>query len=242
MSTIALTEVTRSFGERVALGPIDLEIEPGSKVALIGPSGSGKSTLLKLIAASLEPSSGTMRVNGSALSDVKAHRRSLGIVPQGNMLTPQLSVHRNVLAGMLPHFSWLKVLLSVVWPLEMDSVRKALERVGLGDRQWDRASVLSGGEAQRVAVVRALFNTPSLIIADEPTASLDPTNATAVTNMLLDDAEARGATLLMSTHWVSLVRQRFDRVIGLREGRIVIDGDLDDEDIDALYAGSDERR
>jgi phosphonate transport system ATP-binding protein len=129
--------------------------------------------------------------------------------------------------------------------MEQNRVLQALERVGLGDRQWEGAANLSGGEAQRVCVARALLNGPRVVLADEPTASLDPVNAEMVTDLLVEDAEERNVTLLFSTHWVSLIAERFDRVIGVREGRIVLDappGDLDAATLDDLYMGSDERR
>ncbi len=239
----------RAWGSRVALDAVSLSLEAGERVALIGPSGSGKSTLLRLVTGGLEPSTGRVLADDADLASLSArslrrHRARCGIVEQGGKLVPQLSVHRNVIAGRLPHWPTWKTLLSALWPLERDRAAALLDRVGLADRQWDRTSILSGGQQQRVGIARALAGEPELICADEPTASLDPTTAADMANLLLDVCAERGAGLVFCTHWVSLVTRRVDRVIGLREGRLVLDEPSDrvtDAHLDALYAGSGER-
>ena len=245
-----LEKAGRRFGRRAALTDLSLTLEPGERVALLGPSGSGKSTLLRLLAGSLRSTSGRVLVDGRDLSrlspsELQAHRSRLGLVVQGGQLVPQLSVHRNVVAGRLAEWSWLRTLLSLVVPLERQRTRALLDRVGLGDRQWDRSDILSGGQQQRVAIARALSSSPTAVLADEPTAALDPTTAADMVSLLLEVASERSATLVFCTHWVSLVRAQSHRILGIREGRLTLDkpaAEVSDADLDALYAGSRERR
>ncbi len=229
---------------------MSLVIEPGQRIALAGPSGSGKSTLLRLISGALRPTAGRVLVDGRDLArfttaQLARHRRQLGMVEQGANLVPQLTVHDNVVAGRVPRWPWYRTLASLVWPLERDETATLLERVGLADRQWDPTSILSGGQQQRVAIARALAADAPTILADEPTASLDPATARDMVALLLDETDGKAATVVFCTHWVSLVSARADRLIGLREGRVVIDApaaDVSDAALDELYAGSRERR
>ncbi|MDP6944984.1 MAG: ATP-binding cassette domain-containing protein [Myxococcota bacterium] len=245
---LALEGCGRVWGDRVALRDVTLSLPAGQRVAIAGPSGGGKTTLLRLLGGALEPSSGVVRADGDDLSRLSvrgltAHRARCGIVHQHALLVGQLSVHANVTAGRLGHWSPLRTLASMVVPQERERTRVLLDRVGLADRQWDRASELSGGQQQRVAIARAMASAPSVILADEPTASLDPTTAAEVVELLLRSAE--GATLVISTHWTSQVLPHVDRLLGIREGQLTLDRPADEVtegDLDALYAGSRERR
>jgi phosphonate transport system ATP-binding protein len=203
---------------------------------------------LDLLAGALRPSSGAVRADGADLSalssrELSRHRARCGVVHQHALLVGQLSVHANVTAGRLAHWSTLKTLLSMVAPQERTRTEARLEQVGLADRQWDRASELSGGQQQRVAIARALASDPTVILADEPTASLDPATARDVVELLL--ARSQGASLIISTHWTSLVMPHVDRLLGIREGQVTLDrpaAEVTDADLEALYAGSRERR
>jgi len=246
---LELTQVERRFGQRVALAGVNLAFAPGEKVAFIGPSGSGKSTLIRLLAGELSPTAGEVRIGGRSLmamssKELRRYRSSCGSVEQDLGLVPQLSVHRNVLAGLLPGWGNLRVMWSLLWPLERERVGAALGEVGLGDRQWDTASELSGGQRQRVAIARALIDNPKIVFADEPTSSLDPATAKRVVELLLEQGERHQTSVLLSTHWVSVVRRRVDRIVGLRDGRVVLDlpaSLVTDTMLDDLYAGSIER-
>jgi phosphonate transport system ATP-binding protein len=241
--------LSRHWGEVHALREVSLEINKHEIVLLAGPSGSGKTTLLRVLAGALRPSSGQVAFNGTSLATMSQSalnqlRNSIGMVEQGNLLVPQLSVHRNVLAGLLGQWPWHKVLRSAFLRTEVDRVREVLQKMDLHDRQWESAAVLSGGQQQRVAVARALIRNPSILLADEPTASLDPTNATAVTKLIVDAARAQKGTALLCSHWVSLALPFVDRVIGLRSGSVVLDApadQVDDKTLDELYEGSGER-
>ena len=244
-----LERVHRHWGDNVALDDLSLTIHAGQLVLLAGPSGSGKTTLLRLLAGVLRPSRGVIEVDGTNLmtmvsGELRRHQARCGIVEQGALLVPQLNVHRNVLAGRLAHMPWHMILLSAIWRVERDSVRKLLELVSLADRQWDPAAGLSGGEQQRVSICRALISSPMIILADEPTSSLDPKTANDVSRLLIEQARARNATLVFSSHWLSLVLSEVDRVIGLRRGRLVVDAppdEVNNDTLEYLYKGTYER-
>ncbi|MBS1125040.1 MAG: ATP-binding cassette protein [Deltaproteobacteria bacterium] len=223
-----LEDVARRWGRVDALRGVSLELRAGEIVLIAGPSGSGKSTLLRILTGSLRPTSGRVEVGGVDLAamtplELRAHKRTCGIVEQGNLLVPQLDVHRNVLAGRLARWSWHRVLLSAIWPIERERVSALLGELGLADRQWEVTANLSGGQQQRVAVARALISSPSIIVADEPTASLDAANAVQVTQMLVDAARRTKATLILCTHWISLALPFMDRIIAIRDGVVALD-------------------
>jgi phosphonate transport system ATP-binding protein len=241
--------VHRRWGDVVALDDVSLAIRPGELVLLAGPSGSGKTTLLRMLAGVLRPTGGTVEIGGANVMtmvsrDLRHHRARCGIVEQGSNLIPQLDVHRNVQAGRLPHMPWHLVVLSAIWRTDRDQVRTVLDTVGLGERQWEIAGNLSGGEQQRVAVARALISAPTIILADEPTSSLDPKTASDVGKLIIARARERKATLVLSSHWLSLVMKDVDRVIGIRRGRVMVDARPDEvssETLDYLYKGTLER-
>lgn len=241
--------VVRRWGARAALDDLELDIAPGSRVAIIGPSGSGKTTLLRLAIGGLKPSEGRVLVGDTDIAtmsprELRQHRQRCGLIDQGAQLIPQLSVHGNVITGMVPKWPWYRVAASIAWTLERDRVKELLASVGLADRQWDRAGQLSGGQKQRVAIARVVAGEPDLIFADEPTAALDPTTARDVIQLLVDHATRREATLLFSTHRINEIVDHVDRVIGLRAGQIFFDinkSDVTDSALDELYEGSVER-
>jgi phosphonate transport system ATP-binding protein len=244
-----LEGVSRRWGERRALEDVSLTIRPGERILLAGPSGSGKTTLLRLLAGVLRPSSGTIHVDGldlmaMASRQLRRHRARCGIVEQGGLLVPQSDVHHNVLAGRIAHMPWHAIVWSALWRTETARVRELLARVGLADRQWDSAGNLSGGQQQRVAIARALIASPAILLADEPTSSLDPATAAEVTDLLLEQVGDRGATMVFCSHWISIARDRVTRVVGIRGGRIVMDArpeDVSRDALDGLYRGSREQ-
>lgn len=255
---LRLRDVRRRWGGVDALRSVSLDIRAGELILLAGPSGSGKSTLLKILTGALRPTSGRVEVNGVDISamtpaELRKYKGTFGIVEQGNALVPQLDVHRNVLAGRLAHWPWHRVLLSALWPIERERVGTLLGELGLKERQWELTSNLSGGQQQRVAVARALVSSPSIIVADEPTASLDRENAIHVTQMMAEIARRTHCTLILCTHWLSLALPFMERLIGLRDGVVTVDCDAHDygseeledeahseleESISALYEGS----
>jgi putative ABC transport system ATP-binding protein len=214
-------QVSFSTGRRRVdvLRGLDLVIGPGERVALIGPSGVGKSTFLYCVAGLVRPQAGAIVLDGvdlgalddATLADLRLRR--IGIVYQAFHLLAALSALDNV-ALPLRLAGWGRT-------AARERARELLERVGLGDRADHRPAQLSGGEQQRVAVARAVANDPGLILADEPTGSLDPEVGDAVLDLLLE--EARGRTVVVVTHQPA-VAARLGRIVGIRGGRVVEDG------------------
>ena len=239
---IELDRVTVSYGSMVALDGVSLSIARGERVAVIGPSGAGKSTLLAVMNGSVLPTDGIARFGGEPIVDTDAWRRGIGrsvaTIPQALHLSGRLRVVHNVNAGRLAEWSTPKALWSLLRPRELDDARAALASVGIADKVLVRTDRLSGGERQRVAIARALRQDPVLMLADEPTASLDPARSLEVMELLVDVASAQSRTLVVSQHDVALARRTCTRVVALRSGRVVFDcaaEDISDAAITSLY-------
>jgi phosphonate transport system ATP-binding protein len=219
---------------RVVLDLPSLHIQAGERVVLVGPNGAGKSTLLRVLSGFAQPSEGQARVLSHTVgarrlpaAALRALRRDVGQLLQGLHLVPRLSVQDNTLVGALGRLHGLQALRS--WwrrypPDEVASAWQALQAVAMAHRAGDRADALSGGERQKVALARLLLQRPRLVLADEPTASLDPQAAHAACALLRRVAE--GATLISVVHDPALVPLLGDRIIGLRAGRVVLDQPL----------------
>ncbi|MDB5028509.1 MAG: phnC [Candidatus Eremiobacteraeota bacterium] len=227
---LAFEGVTHRYGRRIALDDVTLRIGAGERVALVGPSGSGKTTLFRLAYAAFDPTQGRVLVGDDDMRSLggaalRRRRATIAMIFQAHGLIDRLRVWQNVIAGTFGARSTIGALRSVTFPTaaERERVRGALERVGLADRYADRAYGLSGGQRQRVAIARAVIQRAQLVLADEPAASLDPELAHETVRMLLNDARARGATLVCSLHQPELAA-RFDRVVRLEHGRIVDEG------------------
>lgn len=214
MALIEVRDLTRRYGDVVALGGVSLSIERGEWIAVMGPSGSGKTTLVNLLGGLDRPTSGRVAFDGRELSALPPaelavfRRENVGLVFQQFHLVPYLTGLENVMLAQYLHSM-----------ADEAEARKALEGVGLADRLHHRPSQLSGGEQQRVCIARALVNHPKLILADEPTGNLDEQNA-AVVMGLLTKLHNAGHTIVMVTHDPELGRlanRRFD----LRHGRVV---------------------
>jgi phosphonate transport system ATP-binding protein len=225
---VRLRGVTVRYADRVAVDGLDLSVDAGEHVAVIGPSGAGKSTLIRLLNGTVAPTEGGVRVLGAELADaapraLRAVQRRVGTVNQQFDLVGELRVVHNVNAGRLGGWSVWHALTSLLRPRETSTARAALDRVGLADRLGQRTSTLSGGEQQRVAIARVLVQRPALVLADEPVASLDPARGAEIVALLHEVSRESGATLLASLHDVALARRGFDRILGVREGRLQFD-------------------
>ncbi|WP_332878778.1 phosphonate ABC transporter ATP-binding protein [Massilia sp. S19_KUP03_FR1] len=227
----------------VALHALDLVIEPGAQVALIGPSGAGKTTLLATLACAHQPASGNFTVLGVdpwTLTQAARHRlrARLFLAPQTPPLPPRQRVVTTVLAARLPHWTLWQALSSLFKPREPRAAFDALARFGLGDKLYARVDRLSGGERQRCGLARVLLSSAEAFLVDEPLSALDPTLSQLTLTALQQEARARNATLVCSLHQVDIARANFARIIGLRAGRIVFDAareNVTDAMIAALY-------
>ena len=239
---VSLRGAGRRFGANPALLELDLDIDAGERVALLGPSGAGKSTLLAMIGAALPPTEGRVELFGQDVDGLSARRlralqRRIGTISQRLDLIEQVRVVHNVNAGRLGQWSTTRALASLCWPLSIDDVREALGRVGMEWALFERTERLSGGERQRVAIARLLVQSPELVLADEPVASLDPSRAAEILTLL--SAPAERSTLVVSLHQPELAVRHCTRALGLRDGRLVFDvpaARLDDHILTDLYA------
>jgi phosphonate transport system ATP-binding protein len=241
-----LAGATVDYGGSRALDRVDLELQPGEAVALVGPSGAGKTTLLRLLNGSVRVTGGVVRVEGreiQALSpaELRRLRAAVGFIHQDLRLIPNLRVVKNVLAGRLGRQGLLVSLKTLLVPSrsQVAEVFALLERVGIPDKLYQRTDTLSGGQCQRVAVARALYQQPMALLADEPVSAVDPARARDTVRLLLEVCRERGLTLAMSLHNLELARELFPRIVGLRDGRVWIDGPparITEGQLSALYA------
>jgi phosphonate transport system ATP-binding protein len=228
MTVVSLRRVGLSFGPNRALDGVDLHVGEGESVGLIGPSGAGKTSLLRLCNGTLVPSEGDVEVLGRRLVGCTARqlrdvRRRVGTVHQQMHLVGPMRVVHNVNAGRLATWSLPRALWSLVKPSDVDSVRAALDRIGIADKLHERTDRLSGGEQQRVALARVLVQEPDLILADEPVASLDPARTDAVMQLLTRVVAGHRRSLIVSLHDFEVARRTCDRLVGLRAGQVVFD-------------------
>ncbi|WP_337875771.1 phosphonate ABC transporter ATP-binding protein [Elioraea sp.] len=245
-SALVVEELSVAFGSVTALERVSFAVPPGQCVAVIGPSGAGKSTLLRAINRLTPWRAGRIvaegqdigRLQGAALRRWRA--RAAMIFQQFN-LSPRLDVLSNVLTGRLVTLPFWRSWTGAFPHADRIEAMLLLDQLGLVEKAFVRAERLSGGQQQRVAIARALMQRPLLLLADEPTASLDPGNATLVMETLRAINRSRGITVLVNLHNVALARAYADRIIGLRAGRIQFDepvGRLADGMLAELYAGA----
>jgi phosphonate transport system ATP-binding protein len=230
---LELVHLSRRFGDTLAVDDANLRIEAGEMTGVIGRSGAGKSTLLRLINRLIEPSAGSIladgvdvtRLRGRALREWRA--RTAMIFQQFNLVN-RLDVLTNVLIGGLIRVPAPRML--VGWFTQAERIRAValLDRLGLFDVAMNRADELSGGQQQRVAIARALMQRPTMVLADEPIASLDPLNAKSVMDALADLNKRDGITVVCNLHTLDTARAYCRRIIGMAGGRIVFDGPPDE--------------
>lgn len=245
---LEIRALTKDFQGRLAVKDVSLNIPAGQRVALLGRSGAGKSTLVRMINRLETPSAGSIQHKGQEIVALKGRalrqwRGRCAMIFQQFNLVGRLSVQTNVLFGrlhrrspFLTHFGW--------FPLadRLDAFA-ALDRLGLADEALKRTDQLSGGQQQRVAIARAMLQEPDIILADEPTSSLDPGNAELVLRSLNEMADLSGATLICNLHMPELALKHFDRLIGMAAGEIVLDQptkSLSLEDVATLYQPADQ--
>jgi len=212
-----------------ALKGVDLTLEAGGVLALIGPSGAGKSTLIRCINRLIEPSGGSILLDGVDLAGLRPRalrraRRTIGMIFQEFALVERLSVMENVLSGRLGYVGFLRSAFRRFPPADVERAFELLDRVGLTGMEDKRADELSGGQRQRVGIARALIQEPALLLVDEPTASLDPKTSRQVMRLIAELATEHGIAAIINIHDVALAKRFIPRIVGLREGEVVYDG------------------
>jgi phosphonate transport system ATP-binding protein len=247
---LSVENLTKTYDNKVlALDNVSFQVPDKQFLVVIGLSGSGKSTLLRCINRLVQPTSGRIVWNGvdvtaASQEDLRQIRRRIGMIFQQFNLVTRSSVLTNVLSGRLGYVNpaW-----SLVNRFPKEDVRRAiqkLDRVGIADKAHNRADELSGGQQQRVGIARALMQEPELMLADEPVASLDPVLAHTIMQYLEQINKEDGVTVICSLHFLDLVQRYADRVVALKDGKLVFEGmphEIDDERFKAIYGEEAER-
>ncbi|XVU26749.1 phosphonate ABC transporter ATP-binding protein [Actinoplanes sp. CA-054009] len=227
---LGLTAIAVRYGDRDVLHGVDVTVPAGELLAVLGANGSGKSTLLRAAAGLVPVRAGTVTVAGRP-----ARPLDTALVFQQIHLVGRLSVLDNVCAGALGRLPLHRSLLPALLPRAVrEEAMACLDRVGLADRAHDRAGTLSGGQQQRVAIARALLQRAPALLADEPVSALDPAAAEQVLALLAGLAHEENLAVLAVLHQPELARRHADRIVGLRDGRVVLDGDPT-QPVDSLY-------
>ncbi len=212
-----------------ALSDVSLSIPDGQVVALIGPSGAGKSTLIRCINRLVHPTSGSATIDNInttylGAAGLRKARRKMGMIFQEYALVERLTVMENVLSGRLGYVGFWRSLFRKFPQSDVDEAYRLLDRVGLLEMVDKRADELSGGQRQRVGIARALIQNPSLLLVDEPTASLDPKTSRQIMRLIVELCDERRLSAIINIHDVALAQMFVQRVVGLKLGTVVFDG------------------
>ena len=226
---------------------ISLDVSDHGITAIIGPSGTGKSTLIRCINRLVEPTAGEILFEGEDMVKLdrwrlRLARRHIGMVFQEFNLVERLTVMENLLCGRLGYVPPLKAWLRNYPPEDIARAFELLDVVGLSDFVNQRADSLSGGQRQRVGIARALMQEPKLLLADEPTSSLDPKTSVEIMSLIRDLCRSHNIPVMINMHDVELAKRFADRIIGMSQGSVVYDGasaGLSDEQLKTIYGGKD---
>ncbi|KPA20615.1 Phosphate-import ATP-binding protein PhnC [Shimia sp. SK013] len=226
---LRIEDLTKSFGPNVAVDAANITVAKPAMIGIIGRSGAGKSTLLRMLNCLTEATSGRIQFEDQEItalkgSDKRRWQSECAMIFQQFNLVPRLDVVSNVLHGTLNQRSTLATMFNLFPTSDIHRAIDILDRLGIAEHGPKRAEALSGGQQQRVAIARALMQDPKIILADEPIASLDPMNAQVVMQSLRSIHEEDGRTVIANLHTLDTARRFCDRVIGMRDGRVVFDG------------------
>lgn len=233
-------------GDR-ALKSVSLSVQTGEVIGLIGPSGAGKSSLIRCVNRLIEPSGGSITLNGKNILAMGQHqlrlaRREIGMIFQEFALVERLTVMENLLSGRLGYTGFWASWFRRFNQADIARAFELLERVGLSGMHNKRADELSGGQRQRVGIARALMQSPTLLLVDEPTASLDPKTSRQIMRLIIDLCRERGLAAIINIHDVVLATEYLPRIVGLRAGEIVFDGQaqsVDETILSRIYGEED---
>ncbi|QBF30647.1 phosphonate ABC transporter ATP-binding protein [Thalassococcus sp. S3] len=226
---LRIEKLTKRFGTNVAVDAATLDVDKPTMLGIIGRSGAGKSTLLRMVNRLADATEGRIVFEGRDVTALtgkakRAWQSECAMIFQQFNLVPRMDVVSNVLHGTLNRRSTLATMFNLYPTADIHRAIDILDRLGIAEHAPKRAEALSGGQQQRVAIARALMQDPKIILADEPIASLDPMNAQTVMDALRRIHEEDGRTVIANLHTLDTARRYCDRVIGMRDGRIVFDG------------------
>ena len=226
---LRVQNVSKVFGRNTAVDNVSFDVDKTAMIGIIGRSGAGKSTFLRMMNRLTDASSGAIAYEGRNIlnlkgKDKRAWQSDCAMIFQQFNLVPRMDVVSNVLHGTLNNRSTLATVFNLFPKEDIHQAIEILDRLGIAEQAPKRAEALSGGQQQRVAIARALMQDPKIILADEPIASLDPMNAQVVMDALRRIHEEDGRMVIANLHTLDTARRDCDRVIGMRDGRIVFDG------------------
>ena len=245
MSTVLkFDNVTKYYSNGIhALKNASFEVEEGEFISIIGPSGSGKSTILRSINKLISITDGEITLDGVSVNKQKGKslrhlRRNIGMIFQNYNLVYSLSVFQNVLHGCLGYMDGLKGIFGIYSEAAKKRALELLEELGISQYAYNKASDLSGGQKQRVGIARAIMQQPKVLLCDEPIASLDPSSAKTIMDLLKGMSQKRNIACIVNLHQLDVALKYSTRIIGLSKGEIVFDGtpaELTDEAIERIY-------
>lgn len=243
-TVLKFENVTKYYSNGIhALKNASFDIKEGEFVAIIGPSGSGKSTILRSINKLISITEGKIILDGVSVNEQKGKklrylRRNIGMIFQNYNLVYSLSVLQNVLHGCLGYMSGFKGIFGIYSETDKMRALELLEELGIKQYSYNRASDLSGGQKQRVGIARAIMQNPKVLLCDEPIASLDPSSAKTIMDLLKGMSQKRNIACIVNLHQLDVALKYSTRIIGLSKGEIVFDGtpaELTDEAIERIY-------
>lgn len=241
---LEIKNLKKYYGMARAVERVSFNVDEGEVVVIIGPSGAGKSTILRCINRMIEVTDGSIKFENMEVTKIKSEkelkllRRKIGMIFQSFNLVYRLSVFQNVLHGRLGYMSTIDAILGRYTEVDKKKALEILEKIGLREMIYKRAGELSGGQKQRVGIARALMQKPSLLLCDEPIASLDPSSSKIIMDQIYHMAKERNIACIVNLHQVDVAKSYADRIVGIHEGKVVFDDipeKLTDSMIERIY-------